>query len=128
MRSYRLIRLAHPAHGRREFSRRFHALAYFNRAFYGTPPVDKLIATDPEDNRIVGACHCFGRLEHFVGAESVRKHGNPEGGVHSLQIEINRSLYMDEDRYRRGDKFETVCGHLDQLIGELADFARGKAR
>jgi N-formylglutamate amidohydrolase len=66
--------------------------------------------------------------EHFAGAESVRKHGNPEGGVHSLQIEINRSLYMDEDRYRRGEKFETVRTHLEQLIRRLADFARGKAR
>ncbi len=64
------------------------------------------------------------RDEHFVGAESVRKHGNPEGGVHSLQIEINRSLYMDEDTYRRGDRFSEIQGHLSQLAGRLADFAR----
>ncbi len=43
--------------------------------------------------------------EHFAGAESVRKHGNPAGGVHSLQIEINRAIYMDENTFRRGGKF-----------------------
>ena len=66
--------------------------------------------------------------EHFARAESIHKHGNPEAGEHSLQIEINRSLYMDEDRYHRGDKFETVRAHLEQLICGLAEFARRKAQ
>ncbi len=61
--------------------------------------------------------------EHFIGAESVRKHGNPEAGIHSLQIELNRGVYMDEDSYRRGEKFEKVRGDLDTLIGALAKFA-----
>ncbi len=65
--------------------------------------------------------------EHFKGAESVNKHGNPNGGVHSLQIEINRSIYMDEDSFRRGPRFDEIRGHLTQLAGQLADFARGKA-
>jgi N-formylglutamate deformylase len=64
------------------------------------------------------------RDEHFVGAESVCKHGNPEGGIHSLQIEINRSIYMDEDSYHRGDRFAEIQGHLSQLARRLADFAR----
>ena len=64
------------------------------------------------------------RDEHFIGAESVRKHGNPDGGIHSLQIEINRSIYMDEDSYRRGDRFTEIQGHLSQLAGQLADFVR----
>ncbi len=64
------------------------------------------------------------RDEHFIGAESVRKHGNPDGGVHSLQIEINRSIYMDEDSYRRGDRFTEIQGHLSQLARRLSEFAR----
>ena len=48
--------------------------------------------------------------------------------MHSLQIAIDRSLTMDEDRYRRSDKFETVRAHLEQLIRGLAEFARRKAR
>ncbi len=66
--------------------------------------------------------------EHFKGAESVRKHGNPTGGVHSLQIEINRSIYMDEDSYRRGDRFAEIQHHLTGLAERLAHFARDEAR
>lgn len=66
------------------------------------------------------------RDEHFIGAESVRKHGNPDGGVNSLQIEINRSIYMNEDSYRRGGRFTEIQGHLSQLALRLADFARDK--
>ena len=64
------------------------------------------------------------RDEHFIGAESVRKHGDPDAGVHSLQIEINRSIYMDEDSYRRSDRFAEIQQHLSQLSLRLADFAR----
>ncbi len=66
------------------------------------------------------------RDEHFIGAESVRKHGNPENGIHSLQIEINRGIYMDEDSYRRGDRFAEIQGHLSQLAHRLTDFARAQ--
>ena len=66
--------------------------------------------------------------EHFPGAESVRKHGDPANGVHSLQIEINRSIYMDEDRYRLGDRFHTIQKDLGDLAIYLAAFARDKSK
>jgi len=64
--------------------------------------------------------------EHFKGAESVRKHGKPDAAVHSLQIEINRSIYMDEDSYRRGERFTAIQGHLSELAGRLAAYAETK--
>lgn len=33
----------------------------------------------------------------YRGAEIIRRHGKPDKGRHSLQLEINRGLYMDED-------------------------------
>ncbi len=66
--------------------------------------------------------------EHFPGAESVRKHGDPANDVHSLQIEINRSIYMDEDSYRRGDRFEAIQKDLADLATHLAAFARDKSK
>ncbi len=66
--------------------------------------------------------------EHFAGAESVRKHGNPAGGVHSLQIEINRGVYMNEDTYLRGPRFDEIRRHLRELATHLADFARARAK
>jgi len=66
--------------------------------------------------------------EHFPGAESVRKHGDPANGVHSLQIEINRSIYMNEDTYRRGARFEEIRNDLGELAKHLAAFARDRAK
>ena len=33
----------------------------------------------------------------YRGAEIIRKHGDPDNGRHCIQLEVNRSLYMDED-------------------------------
>lgn len=62
--------------------------------------------------------------KHFVGAESVRKHGNPAGGIHSLQIEMNRSLYMDESARTRIARLAEVRSHLTELARQLAAYAR----
>jgi N-formylglutamate deformylase len=32
----------------------------------------------------------------YKGVELVRRHGNPAQQRHSIQVEINRKLYMDE--------------------------------
>ena len=36
-------------------------------------------------------------ISGFSGAEIVKRHGDPAKGRHSLQVELNRKLYMDED-------------------------------
>ncbi len=66
--------------------------------------------------------------KHFSGAECIHKHSDPAGGVHSLQIETRRGLYMNETTYERGPDFETVRGHLSQLAAQLADYTRQHTR
>jgi N-formylglutamate deformylase len=66
--------------------------------------------------------------EHFKGAESVRKHGDPANGVHSLQIEINRSMYMDEDSYRRNERFADIRRDLNGLAKHLFSFVQDHSR
>ena len=66
--------------------------------------------------------------KHFVGAECVRKHGDPAKGIHSLQIEMNRGLYMDEAARTRSDGLARVRGHLAELARQLAAYARTKSR
>ncbi|WP_159992611.1 N-formylglutamate amidohydrolase [Roseomonas sp. 18066] len=63
------------------------------------------------------------RNTHFIGAECVRQHGNPAGGIHSLQIEMNRGLYMDETARTRGPKLGQVRDHLTAVAQAVADFA-----
>jgi len=55
--------------------------------------------------------------EPYRGADIVRCHGEPVRGRYSLQIEINRRLYMDETTFERGPRFA-------QVQAEIVDFAR----
>jgi N-formylglutamate amidohydrolase len=64
---------------------------------------------------------------HFIGAECVRKHGDPAKGIHSLQIEMNRGLYMDEAARTRIGRLAEVRGHLTELARRLAAHARASA-
>ena len=40
------------------------------------------------------------RNKPFAGGYTTRHYGRPDKGVHALQIEINRALYMDEAAIR----------------------------
>ena len=35
-------------------------------------------------------------------------YGNPAAGLHAIQLEINRALYMDERRFERASSFATA--------------------
>jgi N-formylglutamate deformylase len=63
---------------------------------------------------------------HYAGAECVRKHSAPEKGIHSLQIELKRGLYMDEASFNKNDGFAKVKHDLDRLSAVLADYARSR--
>jgi N-formylglutamate deformylase len=55
----------------------------------------------------------------FKGAEIVRRHGRPADGRHSLQIEINRALYMDETTLDKTDGFSSLKAALNNLVERL---------
>jgi N-formylglutamate amidohydrolase len=57
----------------------------------------------------------------FKGAELVARFGRPDEGRHSLQIEINRALYMDEDRIEKRADFADFKRDMDRLIGAISD-------
>ena len=59
----------------------------------------------------------------FKGAEILRRHGNPARGVHSLQIEVNRALYMDVETYGKTVRFSETRARLSAFIGSLGDWA-----
>ena len=52
----------------------------------------------------------------YAGGYIVGRHGRPGTGVHALQIEIDRSLYLDEDLRTPGPGFEGVA----RLIASVA--------
>jgi N-formylglutamate amidohydrolase len=58
----------------------------------------------------------------FTGAELVQAYSNPADGRHSLQIEINRRLYMNESSRERLSSFDNVKADLTHLSQRLRDY------
>jgi len=55
----------------------------------------------------------------YAGGFTTEHYGRPDEGRHALQIEINRTLYMDEARIVRGSGFAALKANLDRLIEAL---------
>ena len=58
----------------------------------------------------------------YKGMELVRRYSEPGAGRHSLQVEINRALYMDEERVCKSDGFERLQHTLGELTAAIAGF------
>jgi N-formylglutamate amidohydrolase len=63
----------------------------------------------------------------YKGVELVRKHGRPAERRHSLQIEINRRLYMDEATLARTAGFAALQEDLARLLEALAEYVRSRS-
>lgn len=55
----------------------------------------------------------------YSGGFVTQHYGRPAEGVHALQIEINRAIYMDEAAIRPGPGFGEVARRMTRLIGAL---------
>ncbi|HEY0522567.1 MAG TPA: N-formylglutamate amidohydrolase [Stellaceae bacterium] len=62
----------------------------------------------------------------YKGVELVRRHGRPAEGRHSLQIEVNRALYMDEKTLVKTAGLDRLKADITHLIEALAGFADPK--
>lgn len=59
----------------------------------------------------------------YAGGFTTRHYGQPRQGSHALQIELNRALYMDEQRHEPSAGFARLKSHLGELTGALATLA-----
>jgi N-formylglutamate deformylase len=55
----------------------------------------------------------------YKGVELVRRYGKPAEHRHSVQLEINRKLYMDENTLALHAGFDALKGHLHSLVQQL---------
>lgn len=62
----------------------------------------------------------------YKGVELVRKHGRPAEGRHSLQIEIKRTLYMDEATLVPNVGYAKLEADLALLLRTLRDYVIGQ--
>jgi N-formylglutamate deformylase len=63
----------------------------------------------------------------YKGVELVRKHGRPHERRHSLQIEVNRRLYMDESTLEKSAGFGALQADLARLVEALADYVQARS-
>lgn len=57
----------------------------------------------------------------FAGGHTTQTYGRPFRKVHALQVELNRSLYLDERTLERGPGFKRVRADMARLAAVLAE-------
>jgi N-formylglutamate amidohydrolase len=62
------------------------------------------------------------RNKPYAGGFITEHYGDPGAGLHALQIEVNRALYMDEHRYEKTAGFEKLKHDLGRMIEAVAAY------
>jgi N-formylglutamate amidohydrolase len=57
----------------------------------------------------------------YAGGHTTEFYGHPRAGVHALQIELNRNLYLDETTLEPSAGFEPLAADLGRLFQRLAE-------
>ena len=70
--------------------------------------------------------HAERLTDAYKGAELVRRYADPTKRRHSLQIEINRRLYMNETTRVENANFAHLEGDLTRLVARIADYCRDR--
>jgi len=66
---------------------------------------------------------CLAINAPYAGGHILDRHGRPSAGVHAIQLEIDRSLYLDRRLESLGPGFDETVTMLRRLIAALADEA-----
>jgi N-formylglutamate deformylase len=105
----------------------------------GTPRADFVLGDrdgttcDPAFTEFVRATlaatgHSVSVNDPYKGVELVRAYSRPAAGRHSLQLEINKRLYMDETKRERNAGFAPLQRKLHNLIEAIVDYIGKEVR
>jgi N-formylglutamate deformylase len=75
--------------------------------------------TDVIDEALREQGYAVLRNRPYAGGFITEHYGDPASGLHAVQIEINRALYMREHDYSKGPGFALVQADLGRMIGKL---------
>jgi N-formylglutamate deformylase len=70
---------------------------------------------------LVGMGYSVKLNDPYKGVELVRAYSDPRRGRHSLQIEINKRLYMEDGSLRKGAGFARLQNNLGELLKAVVD-------
>ena len=108
--------------------------------FKGGPPAPEFVLGD----RFGASCHgslvasCFGYFAErrrgaahnrpYAGGYVLERHAAPADGIHALQLEIDRSSYLDSRLVEPGEGFaemvDLLCDLVHRLAAQVADLGR----
>ena len=67
-------------------------------------------------------------LNHpYAGEYILRRHARPRANIHAIQLEVDRSLYLDADLRQPGAGLDRLSALISALVAALADEALGSA-
>jgi N-formylglutamate amidohydrolase len=78
--------------------------------------------SDHVDTTLARGNHAVIRNTPYSGGYTTVHYGRPNVGVHVLQIETNRALYMNEETYERLSGINELTQHMEALMASLGDF------
>ena len=84
---------------------------------YGTTCAPGLV--DLVETVFAGAGLRVARNRPYAGGFATRSYGRPQHGVHALQIEISRHLYMNEVTLAKNEGFDAIRALTERLIFAL---------
>jgi N-formylglutamate amidohydrolase len=85
---------------------------------YGTSCVAPVADTAEQVLRSLG--YSVSRNKPYAGGFITEHYGNPSAGLHALQIELNRALYMDERSHERIASFRRRATDIEFLADQIA--------
>jgi len=63
----------------------------------------------------------------YAGGAIVARHGRPDAGIHAIQLEIDRSTYLEGDGRTPGKAFDRVACFIERLAAGLGQASNGRA-
>ncbi len=75
---------------------------------------------DTIELRLRGFGYNVHRNRPYAGGFITEHYGRPGAGWHAVQIEVGRSLYMNEGTLEPNERFNAVASHLGEALAELA--------
>jgi N-formylglutamate amidohydrolase len=84
--------------------------------------------TDAIEESLRGLGYRLLRNNPYAGGFTTQHYGDPANGVHAVQIEINRAIYMDEATLQRRAGFAKLRADLKGMVKALAARVAGAAQ
>eukprot|EP01037_Dinobryon_pediforme_P019505 gene19505-19934_t len=84
---------------------------------YGTSCSPDLVESAADTLKAMG--YSVVRNKPYAGGFITEHYGRPAKGLHALQVEINRGLYMNEDTYERSAGFQALADDLARFVRSI---------